>query len=54
MTAHQKDCKIRRTFHSFCAAYPEASAENIVRMVARRMGIRMETVVGALGSDFAR
>ena len=48
MTAQQQGCKIRRTWHSMCEAYPEANTPTIARMVARRLGISITTVLGAL------
>jgi hypothetical protein len=45
---HKRGCKIRRTFNTLSAAYPEMSEANIVRMVARRTGNRIETVQAAL------
>lgn len=48
MTDQQRSCKIRRMWHSFCDAYPEATTPTIARMVARRLGISITTVMNAL------
>ena len=48
MTAQQQACKIRRTWFSFRAAYPLAADSNVARMVSRRLGVRIETVLATI------
>jgi len=45
---HARGCKIRRTFNSYASAYPEATTPTVARMVARRMGVNVTTVLRSL------